>query len=149
MLRRQRFIVYSVFILCNCLIILFSCGRNRDDSKTFYYDPVLCDTVYLLVEEMPVYKNGEIDYITDFNKGLQYNYSPNDSLQTSVLVKFIIDKKGRLVNPEIEGKMNDELTPLENACIKSLSMLQNWSCGKKDGVPVNVFCKKVIRVDFQ
>lgn len=24
---------------------------------------------------MPVYKNEEIDFITDFNKGLQYNYS--------------------------------------------------------------------------
>lgn len=79
----QRYVVFSFFILCNCLVILFSCGRNRDNTKTFYYDPIVCDTVYLLVEEMPVYKSGEIDFISDFIKGLQYNYTPDDDLQTT------------------------------------------------------------------
>lgn len=144
----QRFVVFSFFILCNCLVILFSCGRNRDNTKTFYYDPIVCDTVYLLVEEMPVYKSGEIDFISDFITGLQYNYTPDDDLQTTFHVKFVIDKIGRLVNPEIEGKTHDELTPLDSACINSLSTLQNWSYGKNEGVPVNVLCKRLIRVDF-
>lgn len=143
----HRFIVFS--FLCNCFIILFSCGRNNDDSVIFYYDPVLCDTVYLLVEEMPVYKNGEIDFVVDFNKNLQYNYTPTNSPQTSVHVKFVIDKKGRLLNPQIEGKTLDELTLLEIASLNSLSTLQNWSYGKKNGAPVNVLCKRLIKVDFK
>lgn len=81
-----------------------------------------------------------IDFISDFIKGLQYNYTPDDDLQTTFHVKFVIDTIGRLVNPEIEGKTHDELTPLDSACINSLSTLQNWSYGKNEGVPVNVLC---------
>lgn len=144
----HRFMVFSFFTLCILVIILISCRRYTGASKVFYYDYVLCDTVYLLVEEMPVYKNGEMDFVTDFNKGLQYDYTATDGLQTSVRIKFVVDKKGRLMNPQIEGKTHDELTPLDTACLNSLSALQEWSCGKKNGVPVNVLCKRIIRVDF-
>ncbi len=143
----HRFIVFSFFALC--LIILFSCRSNSEVTKSFYYDSVLCDTVYLLVEEMPIYKNGENDFITDFTRGLQYDYTPNDVLQTSVRIKYIVDKKGRLVNPQIEGKTHDELTPLDIASLNSLSTLQDWSCGKKDGAPVNVLCKRSIELDYR
>jgi hypothetical protein len=101
------------------------------------------------VEEMPIYKNGENDFITDFTRGLQYDYTPNDVLQTSVRIKYIVDKKGRLVNPQIEGKTHDELTPLDIASLNSLSTLQDWSCGKKDGAPVNVLCKRSIELDYR
>lgn len=145
----HRFVVFSFFVLCVFVIILISCRRYTSVSETFYYDSVLCDTVYLLVEDMPVYKKGEMDFVSDFNKGLQYDFTPTDGLQTSVSIKFVVDKKGRLMNPQIEGKTHDELTPLDTACLRSLSTMQEWSYGKKDGVPVNVLCKRIIRVDFR
>lgn len=125
---------------------LFSCKSLEHKQELTQYDKMTRKNVYVVVEEMPKYKGGEVVFMKELVDHIQYVYSENDNLQTRVQVQFVIDKKGHLIGARIYGKESDALSDLEKAVLKALCLLNDWQAGRQDGKPVNVLLTKAINI---
>lgn len=97
---------------------------------------------------MPVYKNGEKDFLDDFIKSFHYDFHPNEDIQTMLRLQFVIDVKGNLIGARIYGKKDESLTNFEKEGLKALILLQDWYPGRHNNKNVNVMLTKIINVDY-
>jgi TonB family protein len=95
------------------------------------------DQVFVVVEDMPTFMNGDISkFIAYVNKSLVY---PPRALEAGtegkVMVRFIVDENGKLIQPEVIGP-SDPL--LRQEALRVLSSSPRWNAGKQRGKPVKV-----------
>ncbi len=105
--------------------------------------------MYVFVEKMPCYKDGDMAFMTDFSKYFQYDFSlhSEDNTQTKLQIQFAIDDRGNLIGARIYNKATDKLTDFEKAGLKALNLMQNWQAGVHEGKVVNVILTKTIHID--
>ncbi|MGC3978560.1 MAG: hypothetical protein QM751_10240 [Paludibacteraceae bacterium] len=141
---------YNLFIII--LFSAFSCSsiKNQQEYKLVQYDDLTKKNVYIVVEKMPVYKKGEKDFLDDFIKSFDYDYSLHldENIQTMLRLQFVIDSKGHLIGARIYDKKPEILTNFEKAGLKALVLLQSWEAGKHNGKNVNVILTRIINVDY-
>lgn len=141
---------YNLFIII--IFSAFSCSsiKSQQENKHVQYDDLSRKYVYIVVEKMPVYKNGEKDFLDDFIKSFHYDYSQhlNENIQTMLRLQFVIDTKGHLIGARIYDKKPETLTNFEKAGLKTIVMLQSWEAGKHNGKNVNVILTRIINVDY-
>lgn len=97
---------------------------------------------------MPNYNGGEVAFMNDFSKKLQYTFSESGEIKTRLQVQFVIDVKGHLIGARIYNKAIDELTTLEKAVLKALNLMQDWHVGRHNNKLVNVLITKTIHIDL-
>lgn len=112
----MRLVIYFFFFLFNC---------------EAYSQKKACDTVYSIVDEMPVYKKGYKDLINAVNKlKIQDNCNPEELRQ----IIWTIDNEGNIFKVDVQG--------WEGTCkdyvIKYAKTLTGWNPGKHNGKPVCV-----------
>ena len=146
--------IYQEFLSKNsrfCLLFviltgLFSCKSLEHKQELTQYDKMTRKNVYVVVEEMPKYRGGEVVFLKELVDHIQYVTSENNIPQTRVQVQFVIDKKGHLIGARIYSKESDALSDFEKAVLKALCSLNDWQAGRQDGKPVNVLLTKTINI---
>lgn len=109
----------------------------------FYYDSTLKYDVYTSVDSMPTYKGGSYQLAIDITKNI--DLKKMKIFQPSVVLEFIVDIDGSIVNSKILNKKNDELSEIEIECLESLKHLSLWKPGKCNHRIVPVKLKERIR----
>ena len=100
--------------------------------------------VYDFVHTMPRYPGEQPALIKDFID--EFTYPSGSELQTFFNFKFVIDKKGRLLMPQVNGKSDFELNPAEKEGIRVINNLKRWIPGRLNGRRVLVRMSLNIRL---
>ena len=146
---------YRFYSLLIALVVLLSCTcqeRRKGTTANGYYpivDEVTHLLVYPFVDVQPKYNGGDALLMKDFSSAFRHDFQKDDHLQTSTCVVFVIDSVGALIGERIRGKKENDLSPFERDVLNAFGTLQSWSCGLRDGKPVNVILSYPIHFDFQ
>ena len=106
----------------------FTQNTQRDDSLT----------TYLIVEEMPLFNEG--DPALEFHKFIAENmrYPPEAAekgIKGRVIIKFVIDENGELIEPNVIYSAHPVL---EGEALRVLMLSPPWKPGKQKGINVRV-----------
>lgn len=127
-----------------------------DINETSWYDnynfgneiekPVEEDLILINAEEMPMFRNGGLEKFQQYLfTHVNYPEEARDvNLQGTVVVSFVVDKKGNITNIELLRSIDPVL---DNEVIQALQSSPRWMPGKQLGIPVNV--RMVIPVKFE
>jgi TonB family protein len=92
---------------------------------------------YQVTEEMPQYKGGDEQLLSDLKGAMKAVKAKYDVTKTGrVIVTFIVDPTGKCVNHQIVRSEHDELNAPALEAIRLIN--QDWLPGKMKGEPVNV-----------
>lgn len=96
---------------------------------------------YEVVEEMPKYPGGTAAMMKYLADNVKY---PKTEASGRVVVQFIVDKDGTVVEPKVVRSISPEL---DQAAINAIKGMPKWEAGKMHGKPVRV--KYNIPVSFK
>lgn len=90
--------------------------------------------IFTAVEEMPVFKEGNV--LAYLARIIKYPVLAQEKgIQGKVTVSFVIDKKGKVTNPQVVESVNQEL---DREALRVIKALPDWIPGKQRGVAVDV-----------
>jgi len=94
------------------------------------------DTVLKIAEVMPEFPGGEKEWLK-YLSSIRYPMKAKEKdMQGKVLVKFIIDKTGKVRDVTIAKSSGYEI--LDDASVTHISNSPDWKPGYQSGKPVNV-----------
>ncbi len=107
------------------------------------------DSVFVIVDSMPIYNHGNSDLRIDFQKNLTINYPffENEGICSRYFLSFIIDKSGELINIKFVRSCGNSF--VERSILISIMNLKLFEPGKMKGKPVNVEMIFPILLHFQ
>jgi hypothetical protein len=90
-----------------------------------------CDSVYQIVDQMPMYKSGNTELMDEIKRiRFEKDCKPEDLRQLTIT----INKEGKLIDAEVKG-----LTDFcKDKIVKQVKQFTDWKPGKSNGVPVCV-----------
>lgn len=92
--------------------------------------------VFDVVEEMPQYPGGSAAMMTFLRDNIKYPADAvKDSIQGRVIVQFVVDKQGNVVNPTLMRKVHPSL---DAEALRVVGAMPKWKPGKQNGEVVNV-----------
>jgi hypothetical protein len=94
-----------------------------------------CDTVYIFVDQMPIYGNGTPDLMRYLMKNLKFKKGCRPEELTRL--SWVVNKDGKMVDLDLtgfEGKCKDEI-------IEQLKSFPAWTPGRLNG---KLVCVKMI-----
>ena len=92
--------------------------------------------VYDVVEVMPQFPGGQGELMKYLCNNVKYPAeAQKNKIEGRVIVGFVVDKKGRVVNPMVERSVH----PLLDAeALRVIKRMPKWKPGRVNGEPVNV-----------
>ena len=97
------------------------------------------------VETMPEFPGGVDELLKHMRATIKYpEQARKDSVQGRVLVTFVINKDGKIVEPEVVRSVHPLL---DQEALKMVKEMPNWKPGEQNGKPVRV--KYTIPVNFR
>jgi len=94
------------------------------------------DGVYDVVETPPSFTGGEKALMKFLNENIKYPKSAQENnIQGKVILKFIVDETGKVVEPTVVNKVDPSL---DAEAIRVISLMPNWMPGKQKGKNVKV-----------
>ena len=117
-------------IFGNCSAILHSgyakAGQNATSKE---------GEIFTAVEEMPVFKEGNV--LAYMARMVKYPVRAQEKgIQGKVIVSFVIDKAGRVTDPQVVRSVDQDL---DREALRVVKALPDWIPGKQRGVAVDVF----------
>ncbi len=101
--------------------------------------------VFVFVEEMPEFPGGTDSMAKFIHAHLEYPDSAQmHGIQGKVMVEFVIDEEGRLINPKIVKGMG---WGCDEEVLRVVRLMPRWKPGKQKGRPVKV--RFVLPIKFQ
>ena len=102
-----------------------------------------CGKVFHVVEQMPQFPGGQAAMMKFIADSLRYPpVVCTGGVEGRVLVKFVVDCKGNIVNPLVVRSV-DPL--LDREAIRLVKSMPKWIPGKQNGEPVSVVCFVPVR----
>ena len=102
-----------------------------------------CGKVYQVVEQMPQFPGGQAAMMKFIADSLRYpSVAYENGIEGRVIVKFVVDCKGNIVNPLVVRSV-DPL--LDREAIRLVKLMPKWIPGRQNGKPVSVVCLVPIR----
>lgn len=105
------------------------------------------DSVYMIVDQMPQFKGGNgalMQFLSD-------TFSYTDSIQPTgnprVLIRFVINKTGKVEQIETISKDND--SRLVEAATDVIRKMPDWIPGQLNGEPVSVYFTVPFRINLE
>ena len=94
------------------------------------------EKVYEVIEDMPNFPGGQGELMKYLRNNIKYPAeAQKKKIEGRVIVTFVVDKKGRVVNPMVERSVH----PLLDAeALRVIKRMPKWKAGKVNGEPVNV-----------
>lgn len=92
------------------------------------------DSVFRIVEQLPEYPGGVVEFMKWLTKTLQYPPGAQRmKIQGTCVVQFIVNKDGSISDAKVKKSLN-RLCDAE--ALRVISKMPNWKPGKMDGKPV-------------
>lgn len=93
------------------------------------------EKIFTAVEEMPVFKEGNV--LAYMARMVKYPVRAQEKgIQGKVIVSFVIDKAGRVTDPQVVRSVDQDL---DREALRVVKALPDWIPGKQRGVAVDVF----------
>jgi hypothetical protein len=112
------------------VLLLFFVGGLTTSLMSFGQSTP-CDSVYVIVDEMPKFGNSDRDLFIHIGKNLKFGKCGLDEMK---LLTWTIDTEGRMINIDassLEGKCKQDI-------IGQLEKFPSWKPGRLNGRPVCV-----------
>jgi protein TonB len=101
--------------------------------------------IFEVVEQNPSFPGGDKALMEWLHKNLKYPQSAQENnIQGRVLVTFIVNKDGAIVEPEVVKSVHPQL---DREALRVISTMPNWKPGSQRGKPVRV--KYTVPVNFR
>ncbi len=125
-------------------IFLFGCAVSRNNQNTckYYWDKNLKSRVYTEVDSFPFYSKNEQRDIAQYIQE-EFKFPVQNEFQSRTVLSFIVNKKGKVINPTIVRKDTSRYTLFDKEAIRVYKNMKRWNPGKCNGKEVNT---KVVRV---
>jgi len=108
-------------------------------------DQVESDKVFTIVEEMPSFPGGENEMLSFIYSNIKYpDVARENNIYGKVYIKFMVDKEGHIVNPEIMRGIGGGC---DEEAMRVLKLMPDWIPGKQNGKKVKVG-SVVLHIDF-
>lgn len=92
------------------------------------------DSVFRIVEQLPEYPGGVVEFMKWLTKTLQYPPGAQRmKIQGTCVVQFIVNKDGSISDAKVKKSLN-RLCDAE--ALRVINKMPNWKPGKMDGKPV-------------
>ena len=117
-----------LFILMLCFTALATAGAQQTEKPL--------GKVYDIVEVMPQFPGGQGELMKYLRNNIKYPAeAQKKKIEGRVIVTFVVDKKGRVVNPMVERSVH----PLLDAeALRVVKRMPKWTPGRMNGESVNV-----------
>ncbi len=103
------------------------------------------EEVFMVVEDQPEFPGGTAALLEYLRKNIKYPaICRENNIQGRVLVTFIVNKDGAIVEPEVVKSVNPSL---DKEALRVISTMPNWKPGSQRGKPVRV--KYTVPVNFR
>lgn len=133
------FIVIVQLLGCSCSVA----AKNNGISK------VADDSVYYLVEKMPMYCGGEYEmnkYVSSRLK-IPFDSVSQKGLEGKVRIRFVVTKDGHIRDVKSVGGNSDLF--LDNLVIDILKTMDCWIAGEQDGIRVDVYYTFMLNINLK
>jgi protein TonB len=103
------------------------------------------EEIFMVVEESPEFPGGVQALLEYLRKNIKYPpICRENGIQGRVLVSFVVNKDGAIVEPQVVKSVNKQL---DQEALRVISTMPNWKPGKQRGKPVRV--KYTVPVNFR
>ena len=103
------------------------------------------EEIFMVVEDQPEFPGGTAALLEYLRKNIKYPaICRENNIQGRVLVTFIVNKDGAIVEPEVVKSVNPSL---DKEALRVSSQMPNWKPGSQRGKPVRV--KYTVPVNFR
>ncbi len=100
---------------------------------------------FMVVEDMPEFPGGTAALLEYLRKNIKYpSICRENGIQGRVLIQFIVNKDGSIVDPEVVKPVNPYL---DKEALRVISTMPSWKPGSQRGKPVRV--KFTVPVNFK
>lgn len=100
------------------------------------------DKPFLIVEEMPMFPNGDTEMYKFINKNFSYpEMSQEQKSKGRLVLRFIVDKNGDLRDIRT---VRNEISTISDSLISVVKRMPRWIPGKQNGKNVSVYYTIVI-----
>ena len=100
---------------------------------------------FMVVEDMPEFPGGTAALLEYLRKNIKYPaICRENNIQGRVIVSFVVNKDGAIVEPEVVKSVNPSL---DKEAVRVISNMPPWKPGKQRGKPVRV--KYTVPVNFR
>ena len=119
---------------------------DLDDYDVVEVEPEPEDEeIFMVVEDQPEFPGGTAALLEYLRKNIKYPaICRENNIQGRVLVTFIVNKDGAIVEPEVVKSVNPSL---DKEALRVISTMPNWKPGSQRGKPVRV--KYTVPVNFR
>jgi len=131
--------------------IMSSIEDNQDWFDPQEYEYVIVepepepDEIFIFAEDQPEFPGGTAALMEYLRKNIKYpSICRENNIQGRVLVTFVVNKDGTIVDPEIVKSVNPSL---DKEALRVISNMPNWKPGYQRGKPVRV--KYSVPVNFK
>ena len=94
------------------------------------------EEVFMIVENPPVFPGGTDSLLSFLRKNVRYPaICRENNIQGRVIVTFVVNKDGSVVEPEVVKKVHPAL---DKEALRVISLMPNWKPGTQRGKPVKV-----------
>ncbi len=99
------------------------------------------------VEQFPQFPGGDDALLQFLRKNLRYPAIAQDNgVQATILVQFVVSKKGKIINPQVVRRNTPVMTDsekeiykaLEKEAVRLVEAMPKWKPGIQNGKPVDV-----------
>lgn len=103
------------------------------------------EEIFMVVEDAPEFPGGTQALLDYLRKNIKYPpICRENGIQGRVLVSFVVNKDGAIVEPQVVKSVNKQL---DQEALRVISTMPNWKPGKQRGKPVRV--KYTVPVNFR
>lgn len=103
------------------------------------------DVPFMVVEDMPEFPGGTAALMEYLRKNIRYpSICRENNIQGKVIISFIVNKNGKIVEPEVVKTVNPSL---DKEALRVISTMPDWKPGMQRGKPVRV--KYTVPVNFR
>ena len=126
-----------LFILMLCFTALATAGAQQTEKPL--------GKVYDIVDVMPQFPGGQGELMKFLRNNIKYPAeAQKKKIEGRVIVTFVVNKKGRIIDPTVERSAH----PLLDAeALRVVKRMPKWTPGRMNGEPVNV--KYALPVTFK
>ncbi len=119
------------------LLFLFFCIHHFIFAQKFSSKTNTKEEVFLVVEEMPIFDNGQTTLISFISKNIIYPETAlNSEISGKLVLSFIINKFGKIENVEVIKSVSKEI---DEEGIRVLKLSDSmWQPGTQNGRPCSV-----------
>ena len=104
------------------------------------------EKVYEVIEDMPNFPGGQGELMKFLRNNVKYPAeAQKKKIEGRVIVTFVVNKKGRIIDPTVERSAH----PLLDAeALRVIKRMPKWKPGRVNGEPVNVKYRLPITFKF-